>query len=180
MKKIWFISIAISIVALTRFLPHPPNFTALGALALFSGAMYKNRFLALSIPLAVLFITDLVLNNLILKGIYSSFILLTPGAIYLYGSLVLIAAIGFLTNANSPKSILGSGILASVLFFLISNFGVWASGTMYPPTFEGLLASYTMAIPFFAPTAASQLVYSAVLFGAYAVLSPKFKLQSAE
>ncbi len=180
MKKIWFISIAIAIVALTRFLPHPPNFTALGALALFSGAMYNNRFIALSIPLAVLFITDLVLNNLILKGIYTSFILLTPGAIYLYGSLLLIAAIGILTNANSPKSILGSGILASVLFFLISNFGVWASGTMYPPTFEGLLASYTMAIPFFAPTAASQLVYSAVLFGGYAILSPKFNLQSAE
>lgn len=180
MKKIWFISIAILIVALTRFLPHPPNFTALGALALFSGAMYNNRFLALSIPLVALFITDIVLNNFILKGIYTSFVLLTPGAIYLYGSLILITALGFFTKANSPKSILGNGILASVLFFIITNFGVWASGTMYPPTFEGLLASYTMAIPFFAPTAASQLLYSAVLFGGYAVLSPKLNLQSAE
>jgi hypothetical protein len=148
-------------LALSRLLPHPFNFSPLAALALFGGARYANRWAAYLIPLAALWLTDLFLN----LAFFGSFVPLYQGAIFTYAAFALIVLLGSLALKKlSVKSMLLTSLSASVLFFVVSNFGVWMSGTLYPLTSQGLLACYTAAIPFFRNTLAGDLVYSFAVF----------------
>ena len=154
--------------ALARLLPHPYNFTPLGAIALFGAAYFANKKWALLVPLLALWISDLFLNNYVYSAFYDGFAWFTGGFIYLYGSLALTVVLGFiLLKKITVGRVLGGALGASVLFFAVSNFGVWLSSPMYPLTAEGFLMCYTAAIPFFHNTLAGNIVYSAALFGAY-------------
>lgn len=163
------------IAALSRLLPHPPNFTAVGAVALFGSAYFSRRWMAFLIPLLALWLSDLVLNNVIYAPYYDHFVLFTAGFEWLYGSFVLIIILGavWLKKVN-VQNLLGASITASTLFFLISNFGIWKTGLMYPQTWEGLMACYTSAIPFYWTTLAGDLFYVTIVFGAYALLSQRY------
>ena len=145
--------------ALTRLLPHPANFTAVGAVALFGGSMLASRRLALLIPLLILLVTDLVL------GFHVSML---P----VYACFALTVWIGTrLPQRPGPLSIAGGAISASILFFLVTNLPFWyADLSLYPLTWQGALQSYAAALPFFGNQIAGDLVYSAVLFGLYYVL----------
>lgn len=157
MNKHRLIALAIIVIAAAslRFLPQPPNFTPIAALALFSGVFLRNRFWALAAPLCVLLVTDLFL------GWHNTI----P---YVYGAFLLIVLIGRALKSHvSIGYVAGGGIAGSLLFFVITNFGVWLSGTMYPPTWEGLAAAYIAAIPFFHNMLISTLFYSAVFFGIF-------------
>ncbi len=139
--------------ALIRLLPHPPNFTPIAAMALFGGA-YLNKKFAFSVPLGAMFISDIFL------GFHSTM----P---YVYGSFILAGLIGlWLKKHKSAKNVLCSTLLSSILFFLITNFGVWAQG-WYPRNLSGLWESYVMGIPFFKNTVAGDLFYSGIFFGTY-------------
>jgi uncharacterized membrane protein len=138
---------------LLRLLPHLPNFTPIAATALFGG-VYLNKKYAFFVPILAMFISDIFL------GFHSTM----P---YVYGSFILTGLIGlWLKNHKNTQNIIGATLLSSVLFFLITNFGVWAGG-WYPKTLSGLMQSYVMAIPFFRNTILGDLCYTGVFFGAY-------------
>lgn len=157
-KRILLLAGLILVAALTRLLPHPPNFTAIGAIALFGGAYLSDKRWAFLIPLAAMLISDLFL------GFHQTMI-------YVYAAFMLIICIGFLLRSKiSVWRVGGAAIGSSVLFYLITNFGVWLGGTLYPLTWEGLVSCYVAAIPFFRYTLLSNLIFSGVLFGVFEFL----------
>lgn len=146
---------AIAVAAALRLVPHPPNFTPIGAMALFSGAYLGRRAIAFAAPLAAMLLSDAVL------GFYSGFWVT-------YLGVAAIVLIGWL--ALSCLSILRLGLAAlasSAVFFLVSNFGTWALSGMYSHTASGLAACYVAAIPFFQNTVVGDLFYAALLFGGF-------------
>jgi hypothetical protein len=163
-KKIIILSAIILVAALTRLLPHPMNFTPLGAMALFGGAYFGRNGIGLLITMLAWLLSDFILNNFVYDS-GSNIIWFTEGATFIYGSIMLIYLLGsrLLSKPSWSKVIMGS-TLASMLFFIITNFGVWIGGGMYPLNYEGLFACYIAAIPFFQNTLAGDLVYSAALF----------------
>jgi hypothetical protein len=157
--------------AATRLIPHPPNMTSVTAIALFGGAMFADWRLAFLVPLSALFVADLVI------GFHDQMLIV-------YGSFALIVCIGlWLQRHRSAATIAGAAIASSLLFFAITNFGVWALDHMYPRTLTGLIACYTAALPFLRNTLEGDLLYTLVLFGGFALLErqfPKLRLQQAQ
>lgn len=152
----------ILMAAASRLIPHPPNLTAVTAMALFGGAMLNDRRLAFVVPLAALFLSDLVL------GFHSQMFVV-------YGSFLVIVCIGlWLQQHRRAAPIAGAALVSSILFFLTTNFGVWALDRMYPLTFAGLIACYTAALPFFRNALAGDLFYTLLLFGGFALLEWQF------
>jgi hypothetical protein len=148
---------AIAGAAALRLVPHPPNFSPIDAMALFSGAYVARRSLAFAAPLIALLLSDVVL------GFY-------PGILFQYVGVALIVALGMLALPRiSVLRVAPAALAGSVLFFAISNLGVWAVSGMYPHSIEGLGACYVAAIPFFQNTIAGDLFYSALLFGGFAL-----------
>jgi hypothetical protein len=152
----------IFMAAASRLIPHPPNMTSITAMALFGGAMFADRRLAFVIPLAALLLSDLLL------GFHDQMFVV-------YGSFALIVCIGlWLQRHRSGATIIGAALVSSLLFFLITNFGVWALDNMYPRTFAGLIACYTAALPFLRNTLEGDVFYTLVLFGGFALLERQF------
>jgi len=161
---------AIVVAAALRLVPHPPNFTPIGAMALFSGAYLGRKALAFAAPLGALLLSDLVL------GFYH-------GQATVYFSVALIVMLGMVALSRvSPLRVAGAAVLSSVLFFLITNFGMWLFSGFYPRTMLGLEACYVAAIPFFQNTIAGDLFYATLLFGGFRVVElmvPRLSAQPA-
>lgn len=145
--------------AFSRLLPHPPNFVALGALALFSGARLPRRW-AIFVPLLAMALSDSVLD------FGTGRAALSPGRLTTYAAFAAIVLVGRFARgpAGAPR-LAGLSISASSLFFLASNFGVWAFGSLYPKTAAGLALCFAAAVPFFWNTLAADLFGTAALFG---------------
>ncbi len=143
----------------SRVVPHPPNVAPITALALF-GAVYLDKRYAFIIPMGAMLVSDWFI------GFYS-------GMIWVYGSFMLIGCVGLLLrNHLTPTRVIGSSLVGSVLFFTITNFGVWVSSQVsYPHTLAGLGTCYLAAIPFFRNTVLGDLVYVGALFGLYELLA---------
>lgn len=168
--------IAIILIAgLSRFFP-VMNFSPIAAMGLFGGAYLSKRWLALTLPLLVVWFSDILLNNTIYDHMNDGFTLFYPGWAWQYGAYlaITILSIGIFRNRVSGSRVLGSSLLASGVFFVISNFGVWASGMLYPVTMEGLLACYAAGLPFFKGTLFGDMFYSGVLFGGFYLLQQRF------
>jgi hypothetical protein len=145
------------IAAGLRFLPHPFHFTPVGAALLFFGAYRPKR--EMWIPVAVLVASDLLLNRFVYN------IPLHADQLVVWAWYAGAIAIGMLLRKQlSAPRVAGASLSASISFYLISNFAVWATYEMYPKTWQGLLACYAAAVPFFRNTVVSDLVFSAVLF----------------
>jgi hypothetical protein len=147
----------VAAAAILRFLPHPPNFVPIAAIALFGGAYFTDKRLALLLPLSIMVFTDMLI------GFHS-----TMWVVYL--SFAAMVGIGTLVGKRVGFATVTAGALSgSVLFYLTTNFAVWAmgSGMFYPLTIQGLMMSYTAAIPFFHYSIAGDLFYSAILFGGF-------------
>ena len=159
----------IVVAALTRLLPHPPNFSPVEAVALFAGAYFASRHWALVVPLAAMLLSDLVLAK-INGGLYASWFN-SGGIVLVYLCVALGVFLGYgLRGKVSGARVLGYSLLGSALFFVITNFGAWLFDPMYPKTAAGLVAAYAAGIPFFQWTLLGTLFYSAVLFGGFALL----------
>ncbi|TAH38846.1 MAG: hypothetical protein EYC69_14270 [Bacteroidetes bacterium] len=156
-RNILFLAMGLILfAALTRLLPHPYNFTALGAMALFSGVTFGKHKWAYLLPFIVLILTDLIL------GLHVSMI---P----VYACIALTVFLG--TRVQNKPGILNIAILSltsSSIFFLITNLPIWyADLSLYPMTIAGTLESYSMAIPFFKNQILGDLFYNTLLFGIY-------------
>jgi hypothetical protein len=171
----------IFLAALSRLLPHPPNFSPVEAIALFGGAYFAQRHAALWVPLVAMFVSDLALG-VMNGGIYAEYFL-SAGFALVYLCIALSALLGFgLRGRVNAARVVGYSLLGSVLFFLVTNFGTWLGSTMYPQTAAGLLAAYVAGIPFFQNTVLGTLFYSALMFGSFAWLrrrSPTLVAQTA-
>lgn len=155
------------VAAATRLLPHPDNFVPVGAMALFGAAALPKRWLAILLPLAAYYLSDLFLNNVFYAQYFDGFYWGIDLWIYGGVALMVLFGMGILRNSNlSWGRIGGAAVGASVIFYLLSNFGVWFGGMMYPKTFTGLIACYVAALPFFGMSLAANLLFSGVLFGA--------------
>lgn len=153
-----------------RFLPHPANFAPVAAVALFGG-VYLSRRWAVILPLLVMLMSDLLMSvpefrSLLPWGAGSAgFHLHTP---YVWFSFILVGLIGLaVRKRKSPLTIVLGSLAGSIVFYLVTNWAVWAFGTMYAPDFGGLVQSYVRAIPFFRNTLLGDLVYTGALFGLY-------------
>jgi len=142
---------------LTNYL-HIWNFTPIIAMALFSGATIRDKKLAFIVPMSAIILTDAIL------GFYQ-------GIFVTYFALILITAFGFLLqNKIKVIPVLLGSLGASLIFYLVTNFALIYPTTLYPHTLDGVIDSYTLAIPFFKTAIAGDLIYTCLLFGSYAVL----------
>ena len=159
----------IFIAALTRVIPHPPNFSPIEAVALFGGAYFAKRHWALLVPLMAMFASARVLG-LLNGGIYWSYFA-SAGYLLVYACIALSTVLGFgLRGKVGAGRVLAYSLAGSLLFFVVTNFGVWLSGSMYPKNLGGLVAAYVAGIPFFQWTVLGTLFYSALLFGGFELL----------
>jgi len=154
----------VAMAALARLIPHPPNVAPIAAMALFGGAVIGRPLFAFGVPLLALALSDLVLNALLVGNAFA------PPDPFVYGSFLLIGVLGFaLRSRRSIGTIAVASVIGSTLFFVVTNFGVWATSHLYPRTAAGLGASYVAALPFFWPTLVGDLCWAGVLFGAWAL-----------
>ncbi len=157
MKKNQLIILIVLLTALGvyfRLAPHPANFTPLGALALISGVYLPKKW-SVIFPLALLFFTDLFL------GFYAWPVMLT-----VYACFALTALAGlYLRRKKNFLLVITSSLAMSLLFFLATNFAVWAASNWYPRSMDGLILSYTLAVPFFRNSLLGDLFFTGVLFG---------------
>ena len=153
-KKQIFPICLILILALARLIPHPPNFTPIIAVAIMSGYFFKNINLSFLALLVVMLISDLFI------GFYEN-------VIFVYLSLILITFIFHkISSKINFKNLFIFGFAGSLIFFIVSNFGVWALGSpgvydiAYEKNLTGLIECYILAIPFFGNTFLSTLIFA--------------------
>ncbi len=146
------------ILALSRFVPHPPNFTSLIALSFYVPIVFGRKYIPVLI--GSFFLTDLVI------GFHNV-------TFFTWGSVVFIGLISEFFKTSLSRRIIGS-LLGACIFFIISNFGVWSLGS-YPYSFEGLILCYTLAIPFFAYSLISTLIFAAIFESCLKLKSTLFK-----
>ena len=150
------ISLILFAIAL-RLVPHPPNFSPIGAVGLFAGCYLSNKRFWL-IPVFALLTSDFFL------GFYNPISMLS-----VYVSLSISAIIGryCLKEKRTFFRLGGAALLSATQFFVLTNFAVWLSGTIYQFNFAGLIECYVMAVPFYGNSLVSELFYTFILFGTY-------------
>lgn len=163
--------------AFTRLFPHYPNFTAIGAMAIFGGSVVKDKKLSFLLPLGALFLSDVCLQLFTsTKGFYGI------SQFFVYAAFLIITALAGFMQKRSVANIALAAVWSGAVFFILSNFGVWLSSDFYPKTFAGLGACYWASIPFYKNEFFGNFVlnsimgtafYSAILFGAYAMFERK-------
>lgn len=174
-KRIAFLAMIVLITTCIRFLPFalvlPYNFSPVTAIALFSGLYFTNRWQSFIIPLVCIWVSDLFINYLYTHQFQPFY----TGFYWQYGTYALIVLIGIIFSQNIKLSnlILGS-LSASILFFMITNFGTWFTFDMYPKTTAGLAMCYVAGIPFFKYTILSDFLFTAALFAIVQVVNKKY------
>lgn len=161
-KRVIAILGIVVLAVLSRLLPHPWNWTAVGAASLFAGAKFQRLPVALAVPLLSLALSDLIL------GFHGTWF-------FVYGAFALIVLLGWwLRDRLEGRSIAVASVGSSLLFYFLTNFGVWWMGTFYSPDFAGLMMSYAAGLPFLANQIVGDLVYAGLLFGLWSLVEMKF------
>lgn len=152
----------ILITAISRLIPHLPNFTPILAVALFLGTHNNNKLFSYLIPISILFITDLYI------GFYSTL----P---FVYLSVISVVMLGSMNKTKSNKFTLVNVLLSSLLFFVVTNIGVWYVDGLYKMNIEGLINCFINAIPFYRNELLSNIIFSTVIFGGKYLIDNKIK-----
>lgn len=161
-----FTAAVIFIAALSRLFPHIPNFTPIAAMALFGAVYFEKKAIAILVPLATMFLSDVALELTTGWGFHNTIV-------YVYASFIATSFIGFWVKRNTTVQTIAIGsITASVLFFIVTNFGVWAASG-FPGGITGLNTAYVMGLPFFTPTFLGDLFFNTILFGTFYLVQRK-------
>jgi len=156
-KSITLIFIVFALAAF-RLLPHLPNVSPIAAMALFGGAYFADKRMALIIPFVALLLTDFIL------GLHNTML-------FVYAGFALTVATGlWLQSRVTFANVLLAALFSSLMFYVLTNFGAWLLSGLYAPTLQGLMQAYVAAIPFFQHSLLGNLVFTAVIFGAYELL----------
>lgn len=180
MKKsiIWALVLLIIVSAIYRVIPNRPwGFAPQWAMALFAGAMIKDKKWAFALPVFSMFLSDLLYQALYTNG-FSDIPGFYKGQLLNYLLFAGVTCIGFLMKRVNALNIFAYSLLAPTAFFLVSNFLLWANGggLHRPKTGAGLIQCYTDALPFYGGSLAGTVVFSAILFGCYYLLNrPAYK-----
>lgn len=169
--KIFFVVAIIALVVASRLVKHPFNFSPIIAVSIFSG-FYLKKYWAVILPLIAMVVSDYFI------GFYDWQIMAS-----VYGSIVVAFLIGGLLASHKKwYNVFFSAVVSSVLFFLITNFAVWAFFDWYPHTLSGLVSCFTLAIPFFRNSFIGDLVYTSALFSIFEfslfLADKKFKINN--
>jgi hypothetical protein len=159
-----YLFVIFAVLARMPFMPHPWGFTPVAAALLYFGARGSRR--QLWVPFALLAASDLVLNKFVYAYPFGSVQLV----VWAWYAAILVLGTQLRENTGWLR-VAGAALASSVSFFAISNFAVWAFGTMYPKTVAGLETCYAAAIPFFRRGAAGDLVFTAAMFGISAAVT---------
>lgn len=175
-NNFWLITGLILAAVIFRIIPHPFNITPMIAIALFAGAKFKDAKWAVVIPVVSLFISDVILSYT------NHYELLHNTIFFTYGSLLLIILLGRLLNNSATNTVktVGFSLVSSLIFFIITNFGVWLFGNMYTLDFDGFIKCYVLAIPFNKFSWAGDLFFVLALFGVYEWISKKSNVTSKD
>lgn len=160
-----FALITIILSVVFRLLPHPANFTPMGATAVFAGRTVSMPWMFV-VTIAALMAGDLALSQT------AGYAFLTHISMFVYAGFLGQALLGWAFRKLRGGSFVAAGT-GAVWFFIISNFGVWTEGALYPRTLDGLVACYVNALPFFRGTILGDLTWTAVLTGVYALMMMK-------
>ena len=152
------LSLVIFTIAMFRLLPHPPNVSPVAAMALFGGAYFSDKRVAFLVPFLALLLSDLLL------GLHDTMV-------YVYAGFAMTVVIGFWISKNlNIGRIALAAVGASVLFFIVTNFGAWFTSGLYPMTIDGLMQAYVAAIPFFQNSLLGNVFFTALMFGGFALV----------
>lgn len=155
------ITAIVLVAAISRVFPHIPNFSPIAAMALFGGACMSNKRIAFIIPLAAMFLSDIII------GFHNTMI-------YVYTAFVITTVIGWsIRNKVKVQNLFLASIVSSIVFFLITNTGVWLANGMHNGV-AGMTGTYILGIPFFRTTLISDLFYNTVLFGFFYLAQLRF------
>jgi hypothetical protein len=174
------IALVIIIAAMTRLLTayfQLPNFSPITAMGIFGAAYFARPIWAFILPLGSMYVSDLILNNTIYARYFNGFAWQPEPSVYLAFALVIVFGLLAMRKVTTMR-VIGASLTGSLLFFLITNYAVWAGGNMYPHNSAGLTACYVAAIPFLKNTLVSDLLFSAILFGAFAWAQKKYSALS--
>ena len=152
------------IIMLSRLVPHPPNFTPILAGAIFMPFMVQKS-IGIIMPLAIMLVSDLIIG---LHGLM----------LWTYGSLALITVLSYQFVKKKFISVIKLSLFSPILFFLITNFGVWFASTAYSPDLSGLITAYTMGLPFLANSLLSTLLFSSCFYAIYYSFTRQSELES--
>jgi hypothetical protein len=178
----WILTGMVVLAALSRLIPHPPNFAPICAMAFFGGVQFRNRWAAVLVPLAAMLLSDITLGLITGHGWFESWLENGTGFYWdmwaVYGAIVLGVMIGLVVQHRKNLANVAAGVLgSSLVFFVVTNFAVWLTSDMYPATADwspyphtlaGLAQCYIAAIPFYKWSLAGDVFFSTVLFGAMA------------
>lgn len=169
--------------AFTRLFPHYPNFTAIGAMAVFGGSVIKDKKNAFLFPIAALLLSDICLQLFTTtKGFYGI------GQFFVYLAFILITALSTFMHRKSAANIALAAVWSGAVFFVISNLGVWITSNFYPKNLTGFTECFVAAVPFYKNeffgnfvlnSIMGNLFYSFVLFGIYYLIERKTTFQKA-
>jgi hypothetical protein len=135
----------IALVAMTRLLPHWPNFTPVMAIALCGGALFSNRLQSLAVAIGAMLASDIALG-----AVFGAEYALHATQPWVYACIVATALMGWtLRTSSTAKIVLLGGTASSIGFFLVTNFAVWLQGAFYPATFDGLMMCYAAGLAFY-------------------------------
>lgn len=163
-KRNVFVISAIIIAAVTRLLPHLPNFTPVAAMALLGGATLNDKRLAFITPIIAMLVSDLLLELVFGYGFHNTML-------FVYASIGLITFLGtYLQNKIKFSSLAIASLASSLIFFLVTNFGIWTVATQG----ETLSYIYALGVPFFHYSVIGDLFYTAILFGVYQIAVQRF------
>jgi len=162
-----FVTAVILVAAISRVFPHIPNFTPIAAMALAGGVYLTDKRLAFIIPMLAMFISDCLLELTTGWGFHNTMV-------YVYVAFALTTAIGiYIRNKVGAQTIVAASLFSSVLFFIITNFGVWAASG-FQLGVAGLGTTYVLGIPFFGPTMVGDLFFNTILFSVFYFAQRKF------
>ncbi len=157
----------VAAAALMRLVPHPWNFTPVVAMSLFGGAYFAQKRWAFAVPLAAIFISDLLLYGIFYETYRQFFLAEIP---FKYSSVALIVGLGLLLRSRRQwYRVAGAALAASLVYFLVTNFGAWMWLEIYPKNIGGLMACYVAGLPFYQFQLAGDILYTGAIFGGFAL-----------
>lgn len=145
------------------------NFTPIGAMALFGGTYFKEKWKAYLVPFLVFLLSDWMINYIFMH----QFTLFYDGAFFVYLSFVLMVYVGTLIDKVNVVNVLSASLIAVVVHWLVSDIGPWWYGAMYPRTFEGYLHCLIAAIPFERNLLLGNIVFGTIMYGGFEWMQAK-------
>ncbi len=183
-QRFCFLTVLAILAAVSRLVPHWPNFTPMAAVALFGAATFSKRWIGVVVAFGSLLLSDLLLHLTYQPGGWQPSWGFYRGQWVIYACLIPTLLLGFsIRERRSFPRIALATLANAVIFWVVTNFAVWAngSGLHYSKDLQGLLLCYEMAIPFFKNSLRGDVFYSTALFGSLAIAEWRIRsLRTAE